>query len=115
MIRRANIMTERKTSPQRKQGMFRPCLRCGPAWSVRMRHFLIFASLVIIAGCTSKPPAKVESTSKIDTPKKKPMRRLIEQPATIEPFQEAPLVAQISGYVEKVHVDIEKPVAGPKD
>jgi multidrug efflux pump subunit AcrA (membrane-fusion protein) len=64
------------------------------------------------AGCRqSASPAKpADSSVKVDSPKKKTLRRVIEQPATIEPFQEAPLVARIPGYVLKVEKDIDEDV-----
>jgi RND family efflux transporter MFP subunit len=73
--------------------------------------------LLFVSGCNSaKPPVKTSDASavKTATPKKKPLRRVIEQPATIEGFEETPLVAHISGYVEKVLVDIGKEVEGPQ-
>jgi RND family efflux transporter MFP subunit len=51
---------------------------------------------------------------KIDAPKKKELVRVIEQPASIEPFEETPLVAHIAGYVEKDLADIGKIIHGPK-
>jgi RND family efflux transporter MFP subunit len=73
--------------------------------------------LLFVSGCNSaKPSVKMSDASavKTATPKKKPLRRVIEQPATIEAFEETPLVAHISGYVEKVLVDIGKQVEGPQ-
>jgi RND family efflux transporter MFP subunit len=89
---------------------------------LRLRFLLVAmlgASILVVVGggCNSaKPSVKTSdaNTVKTDTPKKKPLRRVIEQPATIEAFEETPLVAHISGYVEKVHVDIGKDVVGPQ-
>ena len=81
-----------------------------------MRRYLTLIILATAAaGCTTKPVVKVESTCKTDMPKKKALRRIIEQPASIEPFQDASLLAQISGEVTNVYVDIEKTVEGPKN
>ncbi|MBI3824150.1 MAG: efflux RND transporter periplasmic adaptor subunit [Planctomycetes bacterium] len=61
----------------------------------------------LVSGCnTTKPPVKADTTVKTDTPKEKRLKRVIEQPASIDPFQETPLVAHIAGYVKKVNVDI---------
>lgn len=78
----------------------------------RYGWMLIF---VILAGCTrTTAPLAKSSAVKTDTPRKKPMRRVIEQPANIEAFLEAPLVARIPGDIGKVYVDIGKEVEGPK-
>src|SRR5450755_3944019 len=87
-----------------------------------MKYFLApFALLLALAcGCTPLPsgkpaPKTSEGAVKTEVPTKKPMGRAIEQPATIEGFQEAPLhVAHISGFVKKVDADIGKAVA-PED
>jgi RND family efflux transporter MFP subunit len=73
-----------------------------------MRYFLCFALVpIVLTGCNRGPVrARAEATVKTDVPKKKPLRRVIEQPATIEGFQEAPLIAHVSGYVKEVYVDI---------
>ena len=85
-----------------------------------MKYHRIFAHAVLFAvaltGCNpSNPSAKVRDAGavKTDVPTKKAMLRVIEQPATIEAFEETPLVAHISGYLKKVNVDIGKLVAGP--
>ena len=70
--------------------------------------------LALACGCTpsnigTPAPKASDATVKTDVPTMKPMRRVIEQPATIEGFQEtALLVAHISGYVKKVDADIGK-------
>jgi RND family efflux transporter MFP subunit len=73
-----------------------------------MRYLLCFALIpIVLAGCNRGPVrVKAEATVKTDVPKKKPLRRIIEQPATVEGFQEAPLIAHVSGYVKEVYVDI---------
>src|SRR5437016_3561331 len=55
------------------------------------------------SGCSrSTPPDKTaDSGVTFDVPKKKDLLRVIEQPASIEPFEFTGLVAHISGYVEK--------------
>lgn len=78
-------------------------------------------ALVVVIGCNqnsstgqnvgTKQPDMTVRTAK---PQKKDLRRVIEQPATMEAFEETPLVAHIPGYVEKVPADIGKIVTGPK-
>ncbi len=70
---------------------------------------------VLVAGCRqgAAPPVK-SSAVKIDSPRKKALRHVIEQPASIEGFKEAPLAARIPGYVGRVYVDIGKEVKGPR-
>lgn len=47
-------------------------------------------------------------------PARKSLRRIIEQPAFVEAFEETPLMAKLSGYVQKVHVDMGDRVKGPR-
>jgi RND family efflux transporter MFP subunit len=47
-------------------------------------------------------------------PEPKSLRRVIDQPASVEAFEETPLLARITGYVQKVHVDIGDRVQGPR-
>jgi HlyD family secretion protein len=87
----------------------------------RTIHLLVLPTCVaLLAGCnrpqaaTSDPKkASIERTVTVVTPEKKTLKRVIDQPATIEPFEETPLFARIAGYVQKVHVDIGDRVAGP--
>ncbi|MBM3995293.1 MAG: efflux RND transporter periplasmic adaptor subunit [Planctomycetes bacterium] len=80
---------------------------------------LFFLGVALIAttimGCKPSVPAVRSDTGavKTSTPKEKPMRVVIEQPASIDAFEETPLVAHIQGYVEWVHVDIGSEVKGP--
>jgi HlyD family secretion protein len=77
---------------------------------IRIRAACIL--LAVIAGCSPPGNAKkpADTGVGIDAPKKKTLRRVIEQPAFIEAYEETPLVARIPGYVEKVNVDIGKSV-----
>ena len=83
---------------------------------IRRLSFVLAATLLaFMAGCTSTPPptAKVQASA-LTVGKPKPLRRVIEQPASFEGFEETPLVAHISGYVEKVPADIGMMVTGPR-
>lgn len=74
-------------------------------------HAFVILLGMTVAGCKgSTPPVKGDTTVKTDVPKKKSLKRVIEQPASIDPFQEAPLVAHIAGYVADVKVDIGQEV-----
>src|SRR5437879_4162965 len=55
---------------------------------------------------TSAGPTSIAT----DFPKQKDLRRTIEQPATIEAFEETPLVARIAGDIGKVSADIDQRV-----
>lgn len=50
--------------------------------------------------------APAVTTVETSHPQRRTFHRLVEQPAWIEAFEEAPIYAKISGYVEKVNVEI---------
>jgi len=77
--------------------------------------------IVLMAGCSKKPAgpqvkpgevAPVEVT--VQTPLRRTINWTIEQPGSILPFEVTPLVARVSGYVDKLHVDIDARVSGPQ-
>jgi RND family efflux transporter MFP subunit len=80
--------------------------------------------LTLVAGCgksdakTSGPGGATSAEQPVMVatvhPEQKSLRRVIEQPAHVEAFEETPLHARISGYVQKVHVDIGDRVQGPR-
>lgn len=75
------------------------------------RKLLFLVAVAMLAGCRpsngGNPQGKgPEAAVTTGLPKKTPMRRVIEQPATVEAFEETPLVARIPGYVDKVEKDI---------
>ena len=75
--------------------------------------------MVLAAGCTrtdptASGPSPKAAQAEIKTDRPKNLRRAIEQPATIEAFEETPLVAHIAGYVERDPADIGKVIVGPK-
>ncbi|MFL5329671.1 MAG: efflux RND transporter periplasmic adaptor subunit [Gemmataceae bacterium] len=53
-----------------------------------------------------KPAAKAAAARPIVTPQQRALRRVIEQPGTIQAFEETPLYAKISGYVTTVKADM---------
>ena len=64
------------------------------------------------AGCTGTSPASGQAkepesvVAKAGPPKKQSLAHIVEQPGRIEAYEQAPLFAKISGYVDKVNVDI---------
>ena len=56
------------------------------------------------------PPINVTPISPI----RKILVRMVEQPGQVEAFQQAPLFAKVTGYVQKLHVDLGDTVSGPK-
>ena len=86
-----------------------------PNTIIRRAGFFLVAAAT--AGCnpatTTGPTPHVKATATgvtLGSPKKKDLRRVVEQPATIEAFEETPLVARIPGYVAKVPADIGTPI-----
>lgn len=77
-----------------------------------------------LAGCgpavavAVSPPAPASAAGRVVVESLKPvkvsLRRMVEQPGTIEAFEETRLFARVSGYVGKVAVDIGDRVRGPK-
>lgn len=69
------------------------------------------------ADVASKGNKSVESESKakveIVLPTKAAITRVIEQPGTVEAFEQTVLYAKVAGYVDKIHVDIGQRVSGP--
>ncbi len=77
---------------------------------MKFHGYMVCAALAAfnLAGCTTPSgiAKQADGSVKTDTPKKKLLRRVIEQPATVEAFEETPLLARIPGYVAKVAKDI---------
>jgi RND family efflux transporter MFP subunit len=78
-------------------------------------------SCALLVGC-DRPPAHPEgkvaeqAAGKVQTvaPERKALKRLIEQPGTIQADAETPLYAKLAGFVHKIHKDIGDNVKGPK-
>ncbi|HYV37344.1 MAG TPA: efflux RND transporter periplasmic adaptor subunit [Gemmataceae bacterium] len=83
------------------------------------RICMLILPLVALSGCQQQPsaaqpgaaPPAIVNTTKSE---KKTLKRVIEQPAQIESFEETPLIARIPGYVGKVDADIGMRFDGPK-
>src|SRR5436853_485808 len=83
------------------------------------RYSLVF--LMFAIGCSQRsagptetqvaaPPAGVTEAK----PRWKSLRRVVEQPGTVQAFEETQLFARVPGYIRKVHCDIGQKVQGPK-
>jgi RND family efflux transporter MFP subunit len=71
------------------------------------------------AGEADSHPAVVPATSTamrvaVVQPQRKNIERTIEQPASVVAFEHAPLFARITGYVDKVNVDMGDQIRGPQ-
>jgi HlyD family secretion protein len=60
----------------------------------------------------AQAPAKAVNVTK---PERHTVRQTIGQPGHIEAFEQTPLYARISGYIRKVHVDIDDRIKGPEE
>src|SRR3954447_7817000 len=89
-----------------------------------MKHLLLLAVsfLIVLSGCNPArgPDAgggkgKEGSGHVVKTMAelKRTLHRVIEQPGSVAAYEETPLVAHLSGYVDKVNVDIGQLVKGP--
>ena len=77
--------------------------------------------LAICLGChrgetpvASREPAGGSVKVTAVSPWKMSLPRIVEQPGTIRAYEEAPLIARLTGYVRKIHVDIGMKVKGPR-
>jgi RND family efflux transporter MFP subunit len=71
---------------------------------------------LLSAGCQQSNPGKADTGVRatppnsgnvtVVKPQRQTIRRSIEQPGTVEPFERTPVYAKIAGYVRKVNVDI---------
>ncbi|MEZ6139682.1 MAG: efflux RND transporter periplasmic adaptor subunit [Zavarzinella sp.] len=79
----------------------------------------IFLSPLLTSGCKKQPPVAVAPTEagKITTvrPEKKAVVRLVEQPGTIEAYEEIELHAKLPGFVGKLAEDPNKKEASSHD
>lgn len=82
----------------------------------------IVCVLLAAAGCNppvreGKPAAPAASAPvKIVAakPVRQAMKRIVDQPGSIQPFDETELFARVGGYVGRIHADIGKKVRGPR-
>jgi RND family efflux transporter MFP subunit len=78
---------------------------------------IVMSSAIVLAcitawGCAARPPASSSDAAAqvpevtLIKPERRTIYRGVEQPGTIEAFEQTPLHAKIAGYIETVHVDI---------
>ena len=93
-----------------------------------LSKYILFGVAIVAgstAGCHSPPNEAADgppSTASGDaltrvtpiTPQRKSIVRRVEQPGHVEAFQSSPLHAKVSGYVQRLNVDIGDRVQGPK-
>jgi HlyD family secretion protein len=80
------------------------------------REILILAGFGLLAaiGCNQKPapagPAAAPPAAQITVvkPQMKPVQRVVEQPGTVQAFEETELLANVTGYVEALEADPDK-------
>jgi HlyD family secretion protein len=82
----------------------------------------LFLAMAYLSGCGHAPagengnpagglpPARVT----VQNPQRKTLQRTIELPGQIVAYEEAPLMAKVTGYVSEVRVDIGSRVQGPR-
>jgi RND family efflux transporter MFP subunit len=86
---------------------------------------ILTGGILAAAGCDRpNPPAadakagaaapSAPAAASIVHPQRKALRRVVEQPGTIQAYEETPLIAKLPGYVRKVNADIGQKVRGPK-
>lgn len=85
---------------------------------MRLHSFFLLTGLVIVSnvGCaptpvtSTLPQAGAAATITLVKPEKRTVKRLIEQPGTIEPVEETVLYPKIAGYVSTIAMDPNKQV-----
>jgi RND family efflux transporter MFP subunit len=88
------------------------------------RLCLIVGIVALFAvGCTREQPATPATAPavvlaapisvKVTTPQRQTMKWTVEQPGTVLAFETTPIIAKLSGYITKIHVDRGDRVNGP--
>ena len=98
-------------------------IMCRLIYSSRARRLLpVLFALVLLSGC-NRPAAHDAGPSgglppmraTVIQPQRHTLIRTVELPGRVEAFEYAPLCAKVTGFVQKVSVDIGDPIQGPKD
>jgi multidrug efflux pump subunit AcrA (membrane-fusion protein) len=81
---------------------------------------LLAVACLLLAGCHRREAAQMSNSARdarIQVTPIKPLRKTLvrycELPGQTAPLEEAPLLAKVTGYVRKIHVDIGDRVTGP--
>jgi len=80
------------------------------------REILILAGFGLLPalGCSKQPapggaaPAPPAAQVTVVKPERKPVQRVVEQPGTVQAFEETELLANVTGYVEALEADPDK-------
>jgi multidrug efflux pump subunit AcrA (membrane-fusion protein) len=84
-----------------------------------MRNGLLLL-VAVAAGCNRQPPAPPPAAAAASTittvkPERKPVKRTVEQPGTVQAFEEVVLFAKIPGYVRGLAADPDKAALAAHD
>ncbi len=60
------------------------------------------------------PPAAGPPAVQVIRPERRAIHRVVEQPGTVQAYEQTQLFARVPGYVSKVHVDIGQKIDGPR-
>ena len=83
-------------------------------------HYLAPALLAAAAGCDRPPapaataPAATAPAAGVVKPQRESLARVVQQPGAVQAYEETPLFAKLSGYVQTVRADIGQKVRGPR-
>ena len=74
------------------------------------------AGTIPVTGASTSGTTQASTSTKVTpiSPVRKTLIRMVEQPGQVEAFEEAPLFAKVTGYVQKLWVDLGDTVSGPK-
>jgi len=93
------------------------------SFAARSCFALLLGLLAVAAGCQVQPASQGGNSAPGRQPplrvavrpaERKTLVRKIDVPGQVEAFETAPLLAKVTGYVRRVHVDIGDRVHGPK-
>lgn len=81
---------------------------------------LTLSGLFPVVGCNRKPPTTGGATPaapkiSVVKPEQRPIKRMIEQPGTVQAFEETALFAKLPGYVDRIELDPNKKDRAPHD
>ena len=83
---------------------------------MRHNHLILLGicAFASVAGCNRQPPAAggsapvVAPVVSVVKPEKRPIRRVVEQPGTVQAFEETQLLAKFPGYIKSLAADPDK-------